>query len=45
MPDAYKNNPVIFPPAELIAKCEYPSYLGAEFSRLLDEAMTRLRAA
>jgi spermidine/putrescine transport system substrate-binding protein len=45
MPDSYKNNPVIFPPAELIAKCEYPSYLGAEFSRLLDEAMTRLRAA
>jgi spermidine/putrescine transport system substrate-binding protein len=45
MPDSYRNNPVIFPPAELIAKCEYPSYLGAEFSRLLDEAMTRLRAA
>jgi spermidine/putrescine transport system substrate-binding protein len=45
MPDSYKNNPVIFPPAELIAKCEYPSYLGADFTRLLDEAMTRLRAA
>jgi spermidine/putrescine transport system substrate-binding protein len=45
MPDSYKNNPVIFPPADLIAKCEYPSYLGADFSRLLDEAMTRLRAA
>jgi spermidine/putrescine transport system substrate-binding protein len=45
MPDSYKNNPVIFPPADLMAKCEYPSYLGAEFSRLLDEAMTRLRAA
>jgi spermidine/putrescine transport system substrate-binding protein len=45
MPDSYKNNPVIFPPAEIIAKCEYPSYLGADFTRLLDEAMTRLRAA
>ncbi len=45
MPDLYKNNPVIFPPAEIIAKCEYPSYLGADFTRLLDEAMTRLRAA
>jgi spermidine/putrescine transport system substrate-binding protein len=44
MPDAYKNNPVIFPPAEIMAKCEYPNYLGPEFSRLLDEAMTRLRA-
>ena len=44
MPEAYKNNPVIFPPAEVMAKCEYPNYLGPEFSRLLDEAMTRLRA-
>lgn len=45
MPDAYKNNPVIFPPADVMAKCEYPNYLGPEFTRLLDEAMTRLRAA
>jgi hypothetical protein len=28
-----------------MAKCEYPNYLGPEFTRLLDEAMTRLRAA
>jgi len=45
MPDSYKDNPVIFPPAEIMAKCEYPRYLGPEFTRLLDEAMTRLRAA
>jgi spermidine/putrescine transport system substrate-binding protein len=45
MPESYRNNPVIFPPADVIAKCEYPNYLGADFSRLLDEAMTRLRAA
>jgi spermidine/putrescine transport system substrate-binding protein len=45
MPASYKDNPVIFPPAEIMAKCEYPSYLGADFTRLLDEAMTRLRAA
>jgi spermidine/putrescine transport system substrate-binding protein len=45
MPASYKDNPVIFPPAEIMAKCEYPSYLGPEFTRLLDEAMTRLRAA
>jgi len=44
MPDSYKNNPVVFPPADLMAKCEYPRYLGPEFTRLLDEAMTRLRA-
>ena len=45
MPASYRDNPVIFPPAEIMAKCEYPNYLGAEFTRLLDEAMTRLRAA
>jgi spermidine/putrescine transport system substrate-binding protein len=45
MPASYKDNPVIFPPAEIMANCEYPSYLGADFTRLLDEAMTRLRAA
>jgi len=45
MPASYKDNPVIFPPAEIMAKCEYPNYLGPEFTRLLDEAMTRLRAA
>jgi spermidine/putrescine transport system substrate-binding protein len=45
MPDSYKDNKVIFPPAEVMAKCEYPRYLGPEFTRLLDEAMTRLRAS
>ncbi len=45
MPASYKDNTVIFPPAEILAKCEYPNYLGPEYSRLLDEAMTRLRAA
>ena len=45
MPASYKDNPVIFPPADLMAKCEYPNYLGPEYSRMLEEAMTRLRAA
>jgi spermidine/putrescine transport system substrate-binding protein len=45
MPASYKDNTVIFPPAEVMAKCEYPNYLGPEYTRLLDEAMTRLRAA
>ena len=45
MPASYKDNKVIFPPADVMAKCEYPNYLGPEFTRLLDEAMTRLRAA
>jgi spermidine/putrescine transport system substrate-binding protein len=45
MPEDYRDNKVIFPPADVMAKCEYPNYLGPEFSRLLDEAMTRLRAS
>ncbi len=45
MPASYKDNTVIFPPADIVAKCEYPAYLGPDFTRLLDEAMTRLRAA
>ena len=45
MPASYKDNPVIFPPAAVMAKCEFPRYMGPEFTRLLDEAMTRLRAA
>ena len=45
MPAEYKDNPVIFPPADLMAKCEYPNYLGPDFTRELEEAMTRLRAA
>lgn len=44
MPDDYKNNPVIFPPADLLAKCEYASY-NAELQPLYEEAFTRIRAA
>jgi spermidine/putrescine transport system substrate-binding protein len=44
MDDSYKKNPAIFPPADLVAKCEYPRYAGEEITRLLDESLTRLRA-
>jgi spermidine/putrescine transport system substrate-binding protein len=45
MPEDYKKNPAIFPPSEILAKCEYPRYGGAEFTSRLDEALTRLRAS
>lgn len=45
MDNAYKNNPVIFPPADIIAKCEYGDFQGAEISRKFEEAMTKVRAA
>jgi spermidine/putrescine transport system substrate-binding protein len=44
MPDDYKNNPVIFPPADALAKCEYASY-NQELQPLYEEAFTRIRAA
>lgn len=44
MDDSYRNNPAIFPPAEIVAKCEYPRYAGEEITRLLDVSLTRLRA-
>lgn len=41
----YLNNPVVFPPADVIAKCESSSYLGEEVTRLRDEAWSRVLAA
>ncbi len=44
MPDAYKNNPVIFPPADVLAKCEYAKF-NSELQPKYEEAFTRVRAA
>ncbi|MBB4632787.1 ABC transporter substrate-binding protein [Sphingosinicella soli] len=44
MPEDYKNNPVIFPPAEALAKCEYAAYDGT-MQPIFEEAFTRVRAA
>ncbi len=45
MEDAYKNNPAIFPPADVIAKCEPGLYLGEEATKVRDETWTRIQAA
>jgi spermidine/putrescine transport system substrate-binding protein len=45
MDDAYKNNPAIFPPDEIIAKCEPALYLGEEATKVRDETWTRIQAA
>lgn len=45
MPEDYKNNPVIFPPDELLAKCESSLYLGEEAIRARDEIWTRVQAS
>jgi spermidine/putrescine transport system substrate-binding protein len=43
--DAYKSNPAIFPPDEIIKKCESPAYLGEEATKVRDEIWTRIQAA
>jgi spermidine/putrescine transport system substrate-binding protein len=44
MPDGYRNNPVIFPPADVLAKCEYAKF-NPELQPKYEEAFTRVRAA
>jgi spermidine/putrescine transport system substrate-binding protein len=44
MPDEYKNNTVIFPPKDVMAKCEYAKF-NEKLQPLYEEAFTRIRAA
>jgi len=45
MPASYRDSPVIFPPAEVMAKCEYARFEGLERAQLYDETLTRIFAA
>jgi spermidine/putrescine transport system substrate-binding protein len=45
MSKEYLDNPAIFPPPEVVAKCEAAFYVGEEGPRLRDEAWTRITAA
>jgi spermidine/putrescine transport system substrate-binding protein len=45
MDEAYQNNPAIFPPADILAKCEYAAYLGEEALKVRDEIWTAIQAA
>ena len=44
MPDSYKNNPVIFPAADILTKCEYAKF-NPDLQPKYEEAFTRVRAA
>lgn len=44
MPDDYRDNPVIFPPAEALARCEYAEFEGLTRAHLYDETVTRIFA-
>lgn len=41
----YSHNPAIFPPKEILAKCDYAHYLGDSFTHVIEDAMTKVRAA
>ena len=45
MDKSYTENPAIFPPAEIVAKCEPSLYLGEEATKVRDEIWTRIQAA
>jgi spermidine/putrescine transport system substrate-binding protein len=45
MPDSYRNNTVIFPPPEAMARCEYAQFEGLKRAQLYDETLTRIFAA
>ena len=45
MPESYRNNPAIFPPADQMKNCEYSAFEGVERTRMFDELLTRVRAA
>ncbi len=44
MPESYKNNPVIYPPADVLARCEYAKF-NEKLQPLYEEAFTKVRAA
>jgi spermidine/putrescine transport system substrate-binding protein len=45
MPADYRDNPVIFPPPEVMARCEYADFEGLDRAHLFDETVTRIFAA
>jgi spermidine/putrescine transport system substrate-binding protein len=45
MPESYRTNPAIFPPAAAMVKCEYAEFEGLKRAQLYDETLTRIFAA
>lgn len=45
MDEDYLTNPTVFPPDEVLEKCEAQLYLGQEHSQYIDSAWTRIEAA
>jgi spermidine/putrescine transport system substrate-binding protein len=45
MPADYRDNKAIFPPPEVMARCEYARFEGLQRAQLYDETLTRIFAA
>lgn len=45
MPDDYKTNPIIFPPEDKLALCEYAAFPGSEKAQKMEELVTKVRAS
>jgi len=45
MPPEYRDSQVIFPPPEVMARCEYADFEGLDRAHLFDETVTRIFAA
>jgi spermidine/putrescine transport system substrate-binding protein len=45
MPPEYTGSSAIYPPADVLAKCESTIYLGEEATKVRDEIWTRIQAA
>jgi spermidine/putrescine transport system substrate-binding protein len=45
MPASYRDNPVIYPPPAVMARCEYADFEGLERAHYYDETVTRIFAA
>jgi spermidine/putrescine transport system substrate-binding protein len=43
--DTYNQNPTIFPPLDVLDKCEAEIYLGEDGQKLYEDAWTRIQAA
>jgi spermidine/putrescine transport system substrate-binding protein len=45
MPEAYRHNPAVFPPPDVMQRSEMSAYLGEALKRVIDETWTRIQAA
>lgn len=45
LPDEQKNNPALYPPDDVLARCEFARYRGEDHHQQLESALTRVLAA